>query len=432
MLRKIKKALESTREISDWKVIETIKEGHELYFIRQELDMNRAKNVSSYNVTVYHDFEEAGKKFRGSAQTTIHPGMSEGEVKKRIEESTFAAGFVKNRPYPIAEPSEAKGSISSGLQKGEISDWIVEIASEVFSQDIKKGAYLNSTEIYLTKVHTHILNSRGVDVQFDAVRAFIELIVTATGEEEVELYHQLRFSDYRPGSISKKVTEFLEEALNRAQAKPTPALGTAPVLLVSEPAEDFLSYYVDNASARAVYEKISTFKIGESVQGDFVGDGITITLDPFMPESYYSAPYDGDGFALNREQIIVNGKLLKYWGDVRYSHYLGVEPTGNIHNFSVEPGKNTLETLREGPHLEVALFSAFNVDSVTGDFGGEIRLGWYCDGKERYPITGGSISGNINKVQKELLLSKETQKSKRYTGPKAVKLLNVSVSGINK
>ncbi|OAA30084.1 hypothetical protein AT15_00800 [Kosmotoga arenicorallina S304] len=430
MLKKIIKALKNIREISDWKVIETIKEGHELYFIKQELDMNRAKKVSSYNVTVYRDFEEAGTKYRGSAQTTIHPGMSEKEVKKRIEESAFAAGFVKNKPYPIAEPSEAKGNISSRFQSGEISDWIAEIASEVFSQDTKEEAFLNSTEIYLTKTKTHILNSRGVDVQFDAVRAFIELVVTATGKEEVELYHQLRFSDYEPDSISKAVDEFLKEALDRAKAKPTPALGSAPVILVSEPAEDFLSYYVDNSSARAVYEKVSTFKIGDSVQGDFKGDGITVTLDPFMPGSFYSAPYDGDGFALDKEQIIKDGKLVKYWGDVRYSHYLGVEPTGNIHNFSVEPGRDSLDELREGPHLEIALFSAFNVDSITGDFGGEIRLGWYFDGKERYPITGGSISGNINQVQRDLLLSKEVQKSKRYSGPKAVKLFNVSVSGI--
>ncbi|AKI98060.1 metallopeptidase TldD-related protein [Kosmotoga pacifica] len=430
MLKKIRDVLENTSDVTDWKIVETIKEGHELYFIKKELDMNRAKRVRYYEVTVYRDFELKGKKFKGSASTTIHPTMSREEIKRRIEESIFAAGFVRNRPYPIAEPSNPSGEISSKLQKGDISDWIVEIASEVFSPDKMESAFLNSTEIYLTKVQTHILNSRGVDAYFDAVRTFIELIVAAQGKEEVELYHQLRFSDYEPGSISERIAEFLEETSERARAKPTPALKSSTVLQVSEPVEEFLYYYVINSNAKAVYEKISSFKAGKSVQGNFTGDGLTITLDPFMTGSYYSAPYDHDGHALKKEEIIKDGMLLKYWGDVRYSHYLGVEPTGNIHNFSVQLGSHSLEELRDEPHLEITSFSAFNVDSITGDFGGEIRLGWYFDGKVKHPITGGSISGNINEIQKELYLSKETQKTKRYEGPKAVKLKGVTVAGI--
>lgn len=430
MLNKIKSILESTRDVTDWKIVELTKEGHELYFIKKELDMNRAKRVRYYDVTVYRDFEQDGKKFRGSARTAVHPTMSEEEIKKRIEEATFAASFVKNKPYPVAEPSEPHGEISSRLQKGDIADWLAEIASEVFLPDKMENAFLNSTEIYLTKTSTHILNSRGVDAYFDSVGAFIELIITAIGKEEVELYHQLWFSDYEPGWVSEQVTEFLEEASERARAKPTPALKSSTVLLVSEPVEEFLHYYVMNSNAQAVHEKISTFKVGESVQGNFSGDGLTITLDPFMNGSYYSAPYDNDGFALKEEEIIQNGKLLKYWGDVRYSHYLGVEPTGDIQNFTVKPGNLSIEELRKEPHLEIASFSAFNMDEITGDFGGEIRLGWYFDGKEKYPITGGSITGNINKVQEELYLSREIQRTKRYEGPKAIKLKNVTVSGI--
>ena len=46
------------------------------------------------------------------------------------------------------------------------------------------------------------------------------------------------------------------------------------------------------------------------------------------------------------------------------------------------------------------------------------------------PVTGGSISGNINELQNELFLSKELQKDNKFEGPKVIKLLNVTVAGI--
>jgi len=70
------------------------------------------------------------------------------------------------------------------------------------------------------------------------------------------------------------------------------------------------------------------------------------------------------------------------------------------------------------------------MDGLTGNFGGEIRLGWYFDGSNTIPVTGGSISGNIKDLQKEMYLSKELQKDNNFVGPKIVKLLNVSVAGI--
>ena len=70
------------------------------------------------------------------------------------------------------------------------------------------------------------------------------------------------------------------------------------------------------------------------------------------------------------------------------------------------------------------------MDTITGDFAGEIRLGWYKDGDKLIPVTGGSISGNINEVHKEMYLSKEVQKLNNFIGPYSVKLFNVNIAGV--
>jgi len=54
----------------------------------------------------------------------------------------------------------------------------------------------------------------------------------------------------------------------------------------------------------------------------------------------------------------------------------------------------SLEEMHAVPYIEPVMFSDFRLDSMTGDFGAEVRLAYYFDGKNVTPVTGGSISGS--------------------------------------
>ncbi|HPO26262.1 MAG TPA: hypothetical protein PK315_02200, partial [Petrotogaceae bacterium] len=79
--------------------------------------------------------------------------------------------------------------------------------------------------------------------------------------------------------------------------------------------------------------------------------------------------------------------------------------------------------------LEIHAFSDFQLDEVTGDFGGEIRLAYLHEDGGMKVLTGGSISGNINFEECSVILSEETVQINNYFGPKYIKLTNVSVTG---
>ena len=81
-------------------------------------------------------------------------------------------------------------------------------------------------------------------------------------------------------------------------------------------------------------------------------------------------------------------------------------------------------------YLEIDPFSDFTTNGLTEEFSGEISLSRYFDGEKTIPVTGGSISGNINQLQNEIFLSKELQKDNNFEVPRLIKLLNVTVSGI--
>ncbi|MGF7057548.1 metallopeptidase TldD-related protein [Brassicibacter mesophilus] len=432
MIDKIREILLNSREVDSWKVNESKIESSELFFIKKELDMNRAKEVHHFKVTVYKDFEEEGVMYKGSSTTNIYPTMSTEEIEKAIESAAFAASFVKNKHYPLVKPSEvAMSNIKSEFSKASISEWLPKVTEAIFGSDKYENGSINSSELFLEKIYTRIINSEGVDVSYDGYKGQIELITNWKEEgEEIELYKDVKFADFNKEDIIECVEDMLKMSKNKAIAKSTPALNNIPVLLSGEPVKEFFSYYYEQANAQLVYEGISTAKVGECIQGkEIKGDKINITVDPLLKTSTLSAPYDEDGYPLKAVEIYSDGILEGYWGNNRFSNYLNIEPTGNIRNIIVHEGSKNIDNLKSEPYLELVAFSDFQMDTMTGDFAGEIRLGWYFDGKDLTPVTAGSISGNIKDVQQKMYFSKEIQQLNNFKGPKTIKLQNVSIAG---
>lgn len=432
MLELIKKILLNCKDIDGWKIIEKNINSNELFFIKKALDMNRVKDVHHFTITVYKDFEEGGTKYKGSSSANIHPTMSEGEVKAAVEGAAFAARFIKNPYYPLVKPGTVvQPELKSNFSEKAMAEWLPEITDSIFKGDEYKKGWINSAELFINHEDTRIVNSEGVDVLFGKYSGELEFITNwKEAAEEIELYRDVKFANYDSEWFAQNVEEMLSMSMGRAKAKPMPNLGKHTVLLTGEGARSLLDFYNIQASAKMVFEGISTAKKGESIQGENIaGDTINMKLDPFIENSSESAAYDNDGFPLSPVNLIENGVLKSYWGNTQYSHYLNIEPTGSIKNIVVDGGRKSLAAFKSEPYLELISFSNFQMDSFTGDFGGEIRLGWYFDGERTIPVTGGAITGNIKEVQHEMYLSKELQVDNDFIGPRTIQLFNISVTG---
>jgi predicted Zn-dependent protease len=94
-------------------------------------------------------------------------------------------------------------------------------------------------------------------------------------------------------------------------------------------------------------------------------------------------------------------------------------------------GKHSIQEIERGNLLEVLDFSAFVVDASSGDFGGEIRLGYLVKDGVKTPISGGSVNGNLIELQDQIELSSDHQDLDRFSGPLKIRIANVTVSGIS-
>jgi len=413
----------------------------ESYNIRQQSEMQREVISTDLSLTLYVVFSEKDengeeKKYRGSYSTDVHPGTNADELREIITQGVYAASFVKNAWYPLVSPSPQPAVQNSG-KVIDISQALAGLQAAFYECDINDQGHISYSEFFITECDVRIINSSGVDVRYTTQSAFIETAVHWRGANtsEIEISESYRFSldmgiEAAAADLKGRVALLFATAKKKAEAMPTPSVGDISILLSGECLATFFSYYRSSASASMVYQQLSTFKEGTVVQGSENSDKVSLVLDPHVYGSANSRPYDENGLLLHSHKIIEDGKLLKYCGDTRFASYLGIEPTGNIGNMHVTGGTVSDAGLRNEQYLELVSFSDFQVNSVTGDFGSEIRLGYYYDGNIITPVTGGSISGNMAKVHDSLRMSVEEKQYNGYKGPAVICIRGASVSGI--
>lgn len=420
-MKSIIELLNENKKVSAWKLTETETESCELFYVLRNLETNRATKTKDISLTIYVDSEG----IRGSADVIIYPHMNEDEIKKVIEEGVYSASFAKNKFYELPTgKNEIIDTGSSNLKEKPFVDVIEDIVDAVFKADKFKEGWINSTEFFLYKKHIHIRNSNGVNVSYDKYYGNIEVIPTWKSEkEEVELYKMIEFGSLDLDYITKEVEDILLLAKLRSEAVNLPKGIKANILLTDEEAKQLIEHFVSDLSYSTEYQHMSLSTIGESVQGEEIkGDKLNVTLVPSLKNSVRNAPVDRDGVVLKEIDLIKDGIALTRHGDFRFGYYLGEEnPTGTYSNMKVKCGNTLEEDMKKAPYIECLKFSGMQMDSFSGFFGGEVRLGIYFDGEKTYPVTGFSISGNIKEKRAVLTLSKEEiSTASGYEGPKYI------------
>lgn len=434
-------ALAARKDLSDWLLVERRRSSSELYLVGRESDVARSVEKLDYTLLVFVDGEREGAKTRGDAKVCVHPSMSRAEIDATIDRAVFAASKSHNPWYPLPDAAPALTALPpSGFAARPTAEWMPRLrdillgAEDGRRQGSSGASRINSLELYLDRIDMRVRNSRGVDAAWTRHAGYTEYVVEASGQEgEVELFDELHFSEPDENRLSGEIRRALDRADERARARPLPALGDLPLVLKAKEAAEILGWFFANADVGRSWLGSSPLTRGASVHGEGARPGdfdpLELALEAVIPGHPFSAPFDGEGVPLARRELIKDGVLLALCGESRYAHYLNLPCLGSSPLFSVGAGGLSAAEIAAAPHLEVGMFSDFRVDPDSGDFGGEIRLGWHFDGKERIPVTGGSIAGSLFENRGRLRTSRERTVSGPMYGPESVLLPAVSITG---
>ena len=412
--------------VTAWELTDEIVRGWEFYFIRHALDQNRAKDVEHITVQVYQLSEDGQSLGRASAQ--IAPTATEAEAKALIESLAYRATLVKNKPYTLRAPSPVKLPAQQSIDVAGIAAQFLDTMRalpETATEDI------NSYELFVSEKTRRFLSSTGVDVRETFPSSMIEVVVNARGgEREIELYRNYRSGGCDAEGLRRDLARTMQYGRDRLRAKPTPALGKADVLFSSSAACELYRYFVDRTDASMIYRKMSDWQLGVPIAEDIRGDKVTVRAVPALPNSSGNRLFDEQGAPVYETVLVRDSVPEHFLGGRMFSCYLGLEDSFIPTNISVDPGEHSEEELRQGAYLEVVDFSDFQVDAMTGDVFGEIRLAYWHDGKTVTPVSGGSLSGSMGEYVKEMTLSAETAQYDAIRIPALTRVSGMTVTGI--
>ena len=405
-----------------WEVADVNEKGWEFYFIRHRLDQHRAKSVDSFSVKVYKNLE--GGTLLGSASAPVSPDASEEEMRRIVEGLCQDASYVKNPFYTLNKPvSDAPAADPAPMDMKAVCGEFLRAMRSVPETETED---LNSYEIFVSEIRRRFLNSEGVDVTSVYPSSMVEAVVNARKDgHEIELYRMLTSGTCDPEQLTKELTEALTYGRDKLTASPTPALEKADVVFSTDPAREIYSYFVSKLNTAMVYRGMSDWKTGDTV----APENLTIRAVRTLPNSSWNMPYDEEGAPIRDLALIDQGKAVSYWGTRQFSQYMKLENSFDVYNFAVSGGTESAADLRAGDFLEVVEFSDFQVDEITGDIAGEIRLAYlHRDGKVT-PVSGGSVSGSMAELAKTMRFSKESRQYNCHLIPAVTRLRGVTVTG---
>ncbi|WP_294378953.1 metallopeptidase TldD-related protein [uncultured Clostridium sp.] len=421
MIELILKVLKEIK-IDEYIINESKKESVELYLIKKDIDMNRKKHITDYTVTV---FKDNGNDLKGNSKVKIYPSMDEEEIKEVLSDAYYAAGYVKNKFYTLPEGYNGdKVYDNSSISQNTLEETAYKVRDALYKYDNFEKGWINSSEIFVSKTDRRIVTSNNVDASYEKYSIEGEFVTQWVENSDVEIFNMFSYDDLNEEELALKGKEAIMNADYRDKSTDAPLTGKYDVILSESSVHEFFKYYLSNSRSEMIYQKYSKFKKGDSVQGDKAvkGDKLNIELKS-------SVPFSSEGIVLNNISLIDDGVLKNIYGPYNFSQYLGLKPVGDFDGAVIKGGSVSGQEMFQDGNLKILRFSDFQMDEITGDCFGEIRLALLKQGDKIIPLTGGSITVNVKDVENDMLLSKETVNDMGSVIPKYIKFKNVEVAG---
>ena len=409
-----------------WEASDVKERGWEFYFIRHALDQNRIRDIETITLKVYQ-LSDDGESM-GSASAELSPTADAAEAKALIESLAYRAGLVKDKPYTLqppraAEPTAATPSLDVAAIAGDFLK-AMRALSETETEDI------NSYELFVSAKTRRLVTSSGIDVEESFPDSMLEVVVNARHDgHEIELYRNYQSGSCDAAALARDLAKTMRYGQDRLHTAATPKLGRADVLFSSSAAVDIYRYFVTRLDTAMVARRLSDWELGKSVADHFDGDKLTVETRRTLPNSSRNRLYDSEGAPIRDLVLLREGVAEHYVGGRKFSAYLGLDDCFQPTNVAVSGGTRSEDELRRGAYLEAVEFSDFQVDAMTGDIFGEIRLGYWHDGETVTPVSGGSVSGSMHDFVKALYASAELVQYNNWRIPALTRLVGVTVTG---
>ena len=231
-------------------------------------------------------------------------------------------------------------------------------------------------------------------------------------ERDYDYSSKVHFADLAsPQEIGRSAGERVAKRLN-ARKVPSQAV---PVIFDQRIAGSLVGHLAGAVNGAGVARGTSFLKdqLGEAV----FAKGISIVDDARLPRGHGSKPFDAEGLATGKLDIIEDGHLKSWILDLHSARQLGLSSTGHAgrspsgppspgaSNLNMMAGVATPQELMADitQGFLVCEMIGMGVNGTTGDYSRGAAGYWIENGEITYPVTEITIAGNLKDMFKNLI-----------------------------
>jgi PmbA protein len=222
------------------------------------------------------------------------------------------------------------------------------------------------------------------------------------------------------------------KAGERAAARVGPrkiASTTAPVIFENRIATQVLSPLLGAISGPAIARGSSFLKdkLGQRV----LPAGVDMIDDPFRLRGLGSTPFDDEGVAVERRNIVEDGVITSWLLNSAAAAQLGLASTGHAsrglagpsgvstHNLHLAPGERDNAGLMTEAGSGLLITSMFgpSLNANNGDWSAGVSGFWFEDGEIAYPVSEVTVAGNLIDLYARLVRGSDLEFRGSFNSP---------------
>ena len=440
MLNQIVEALKKRTDLVGWTVRHVQTSGAQVYAVPQGIESQRAVDGERYLIDVLRNTTTAeGAPAVGSGDASLLPGEN---IDHAIDQATLVAGLVANPVHGLPGPAPLPDVplCDENLQK-DASSVMLDVMERMRTTAAKhSNVRLTAAECFGEVHNTHLVNSRGIDVEQESTQIDAEFVLhSQKGDRDSETFDAMTRRRVADLDLEAAIEDRVHYTLDSLDAE-SPASWQGPVVLRKDALTIFMagdnlngSVIQTLAAAESKYAGFSPWEVGNPVfHGEVKGDSLNVWANRCLPYGSASNRFDAEGLPAQRIELIRDNEFVAFAASQRYADYLQIPATGAFGNIELPSGNTPASALLVEPYIEIVQFSWFNPDTITGDFATEIRFGYIVKNGVRKPFKGGQLVGNYMDALADVRWSAETGFFGAYLGPHTARFNELKIAGEGK
>jgi len=370
----------------------------------------------------------------GTARFHVGAGWGASDVRRSLHRAFEGAASGGLNPWDLPAPGRTYPAVEvCDLSEVEDSRRTLEAGADEILEAVSReeGVTPSHFELVLHDTQTRLVNVSGLDLAGRTSTVVVHMVLVASAQSRSfdikQEFYRRRLADCRLGPTVEEASRFARHTLEAG----LPESGTVPVVMSHSGLDFLFAPILAHAGGEFHLDGLSRFTRGASIlETPARGDRFTITSDGLLPMGVETRPFTDQGLPPARVPVLKENVFENVLATAEFAAAIGIEPLGPFTNLVIAPGSTSFDDLRDGERvLWVVEFSAILPDKVTGDFTGEIRLGYDIRNGQARPVKGGAVSGNLFGAMERMTLTKETVFRGNYLGPAALRFEDLTVTG---